>query len=345
MKKLGKDDSTVVDPDIATHGGWRPLDNEIDLRGGINISIECDTTPGTYLAAMDNGRFTIGGPHLAGEGPNPEEILTLIKTPDDMLVSMKTGFGKYVGVDSEGNLIATADAVGTRERMIVVFEEGKTAIQSASNNLFLSMKPDREGYIRVTSRKAEADEMVKRSQLHHECNLSSVLYLQLRTDARKEGPVDWRSEEDRKSAAECETSYVYENVSAFESCYKRKYININLNDKESVRRAQQEGNLHELLLERRSTSCTLTRALFLVATELHQHPPSAWKKTALRTKSSSRITVLGVITERKNPQFLSWLKKIGDRNFAGYKFMKNQRACSPGHLSASQTCYCSTSFG
>ncbi|KAM3724547.1 Protein broad-minded [Dirofilaria immitis] len=39
------------------------------------------------------------------------------------------------------------------------------------------------------------------------------------------------------------------------------------------------------------------------------HPPSAWKKTALRTKSSSRITILGVITERKNPQFLSWLKE------------------------------------
>lgn len=40
-----------------------------------------------------------------------------------MLISMKTGFGKYVGVDAEGNLIATADAVGTRERMIVVFQE------------------------------------------------------------------------------------------------------------------------------------------------------------------------------------------------------------------------------
>lgn len=50
-------------------------------------------------------------------------MLTLIKTPDDMLISMKTGFGKYVGVDSEGNLVATADAVGTRERMIVVFQE------------------------------------------------------------------------------------------------------------------------------------------------------------------------------------------------------------------------------
>uniref|UniRef100_A0A8R1Y5E3 Uncharacterized protein n=1 Tax=Onchocerca volvulus TaxID=6282 RepID=A0A8R1Y5E3_ONCVO len=232
-KKLGEGDGTSIDPDIEIHGGWRSIDNETDLRGGINICIECDTTPGTYLAALDNGRFTTGGPHLAGEGPNPEEVLTLIKTPDDMLISLKTGFGKYVGVDSEGNLIATADAVGTRERMIVVFQEDKTAIQSASNNLFLSMKPDAEGYIRITSRKAEADEMIK-----------------LRTDAKKEGPVDWRSEEDRKSAAECETSYVkmYQHSKV---PTKGKYINIDLNDKESVRRAQQEGNLHELLLERR----------------------------------------------------------------------------------------------
>ncbi|KAL4001730.1 hypothetical protein ACH3XW_0485 [Acanthocheilonema viteae] len=232
-KKLEEGDVTQDDPDVEIHGGWRSINDETDLRGGINVCIECDTTPGTYLAAMDNGRFTIGGPHLAGEGPNPEEMFTLIKTPDDMLVSMKTGFGKYIGVDSEGNLIATADAVGTRERMIVVFQEGKTAIQSASNNLFLSTKSDTEGYVRVTSRKAEANEMIK-----------------LRTDARKEGPVDWRTEEDKKSAAECETSYVkmYQHSKV---AVKGKYINVNLDDKESVRRAQQEGNLHELLLERR----------------------------------------------------------------------------------------------
>uniref|UniRef100_A0A915PMK3 Uncharacterized protein n=1 Tax=Setaria digitata TaxID=48799 RepID=A0A915PMK3_9BILA len=232
-KELGKSDKKMADPDVEFHGGWRAITDEADLRGGINICIECDATPGTYLAAVDNGRFITGGPHLAGEGPNPEEVLTLIKTPDDVLISMKTGFGKYVGVDSEGNLIATADAVGTRERMIVVFQDGKTAIQSASSNMFLSMETDAEGYIRVTSRKAEAGEMIK-----------------IRTDAKKEGPIDWRSEEDRKSAAECETSYVkmYQHSKV---ALKGKYININLDDKESVRRAQEEGNLHELLLERR----------------------------------------------------------------------------------------------
>lgn len=49
-------------------------------------------------------------------------MLILIKTPDDSKISLKTGYGKYVGVDSEGNLVATADAVGTRERFIFVFQ-------------------------------------------------------------------------------------------------------------------------------------------------------------------------------------------------------------------------------
>lgn len=36
---------------------------------------------------------------------------------------MKTGFGKYVGVDPEGNLIAIADAIGSRERFEVIFQD------------------------------------------------------------------------------------------------------------------------------------------------------------------------------------------------------------------------------
>ncbi|VDN06293.1 unnamed protein product [Thelazia callipaeda] len=209
------------------------ITSEVDLHGGINICIECSTTPGMYLAAMDNGRFTIGEPHVTGEGPNPEEIFTLIKTPDDELISMKTGFGKYIGVDSEGNLIAMADAVGTRERMIVVFQDGKTAIQSASNNLFLSMKPDIKGYVSVVSRKAQDNEMIN-----------------LRTDVKKEKHTDWLNEDDKRSAVECETSYI-RMFQHSKVATKGKYINIDLNDKESVRRAQEEGNLHELLLERR----------------------------------------------------------------------------------------------
>lgn len=57
-----------------------------------------------------------------------------MKTPDDAKIrfgtgavvichSMKTGYGKYIGVNAEGQLIAVAEAIGTRERFIPVFQE------------------------------------------------------------------------------------------------------------------------------------------------------------------------------------------------------------------------------
>jgi len=46
-----------------------------------------------------------------------------IKYQFPLLFSLKTGFGKYVGFDSGGCLIATADAIGDRERFGVVFQD------------------------------------------------------------------------------------------------------------------------------------------------------------------------------------------------------------------------------
>ena len=36
---------------------------------------------------------------------------------------MKTGYGKYIGVDANGYLVATADAIGPRERFEAVFQD------------------------------------------------------------------------------------------------------------------------------------------------------------------------------------------------------------------------------
>uniref|UniRef100_A0A0N5AJ42 FRG1-like family protein n=1 Tax=Syphacia muris TaxID=451379 RepID=A0A0N5AJ42_9BILA len=226
--------SSKNDYKISRGGGWWRIAEETDLKGGMNVALECGSGLGSYLAAMDNGRFTVGIPHPAGEEPNPEEVLTLIKTPDDPNISLKTGFGKYVGVDAEGRLVATADAIGTRERLFVVFENGKSAVQALSSNLFLSLKPDNDGYISAVSKKVNEDEITN-----------------IRTNAVPEGPVDWRSEEDKKSAAQCETAYIkmYQHSKV---SLKGKNITVNLDDKTAVKRAQQDGNLHEFLLERRT---------------------------------------------------------------------------------------------
>lgn len=162
-KKKNKDDKEKIDPDTVENGGWRKIADEFDMKGGTNVAIEVASGAGstrTYVAAMDNGKFTIGFPHPEGEGPNPEEIFALVKTPDDSKISLKTGFGRYVGVDSEYQLVAMAEAIGSREQFVLVFQEGKTAFQAVSSPLFLSTVPNKEGHIYVASRTATENEMV-----------------------------------------------------------------------------------------------------------------------------------------------------------------------------------------
>ncbi|KAK0418960.1 hypothetical protein QR680_013874 [Steinernema hermaphroditum] len=233
-KKSKKDQEAKNDPDKMANGGWWRVLEELDLKGGANIAFEYGDYSRTYIAAMDNGKFTLGAPHSEGEGPNPEEVFTLIKTPDDPKISMRTGYGKYIGVDAEGKLNGVAEAIGARERFQVVFEEGKSAIQSASSNMFICMRPSSDGLIMVTSKTAKDDEMIN-----------------VRTDSEKVGPVDWRSEEDKLGAKKCETAYVkmYQHSKVG---LKGRHIAVDLNDRASVRRAQDEGTLHELLLDRRA---------------------------------------------------------------------------------------------
>uniref|UniRef100_A0A914DWY5 Actin-bundling protein n=1 Tax=Acrobeloides nanus TaxID=290746 RepID=A0A914DWY5_9BILA len=233
VKKETKQKST--DPDKEEHGGWWRMSEESDLKGGIDISIESVAHPRAYIAALDNGKFILGAPHFnPGEPPNPEEIFTLIKTPDDPKMSFKTGYGKFIGVDAQGQLIATADAIGARERFEAVFQEGKSAMQSSSSGLFLSFNMDREGYVYVSSKKATESEM-----------------LNFRTNSEKTGPVDWRSAEDKKSAGDCETAYIKKFIHSKVDT-KNRMLSYDPKDKEAVRLAQEKGTLHETLLDRRA---------------------------------------------------------------------------------------------
>ncbi|CAJ0561497.1 unnamed protein product, partial [Mesorhabditis spiculigera] len=233
-KKSGKGDAeALVDHDAIEHGGWWLIREDVDLKGGIHVSLEVGASKGCYLAAMDNGKFTIGAPHPDGEPPNPEEVFAFIRTSDEQKFSLKTGFGKYIGVDTAGQLIATAEAIGARERFIAVFQDGKSAVQSVMNPLFLTMMPDREGYIFVASRTAGDNEIVN-----------------IRTDAEKQKPIDYIPDDDRKSAGECETSYV-KMFQHSKVDLKNRMVSVDVNDKKGVKRAQRDGDLHEHLLERR----------------------------------------------------------------------------------------------
>ena len=75
----------------------------------------------TYMKALDNGLFTLGIPHDEGEGPSPEEILTAIPV-NETKVALKSGYGKYLGVDKEGVVVGRSDAVGALEQWEPIFQ-------------------------------------------------------------------------------------------------------------------------------------------------------------------------------------------------------------------------------
>uniref|UniRef100_A0A7E4V2U9 FRG1-like family protein n=1 Tax=Panagrellus redivivus TaxID=6233 RepID=A0A7E4V2U9_PANRE len=234
-KKSKPKTNVVVDHDKVDHGGWRRITDEFDLRGGTEVSIETGDSKKRYISALDTGKFTVGAPHTKpGEKPAPEEIFALIKTPDDTKFSLKTGYGKYVGVDASGYLVAVADAIGPRERFEAVFQDGLSAIQSVSSGLFLSMKTNDEDLIMVCSKTVKEDEII---------NLRTM-------EDRMETP-DYTPADDRKAAGDCEHTYqqMYQHSRVIT---KNRMINYDRNDKSSVKSAQREGNLHEVLLDRRA---------------------------------------------------------------------------------------------
>ena len=57
-----------------------------------------------------------------GEGPDPSEILTAVPV-DDNKVAFKSGYDKYLSVDSKGRVTGRSDAIGSKEQWEAVFQD------------------------------------------------------------------------------------------------------------------------------------------------------------------------------------------------------------------------------
>lgn len=62
-----------------------------------------------------------------GDGPDAEEILTAVQVSDTK-IALKSGYGKYLTVDPDGDVTGRADAIGVREQWEPVFQEVKHSI-------------------------------------------------------------------------------------------------------------------------------------------------------------------------------------------------------------------------
>lgn len=98
-------------------GGWRQTSNVSEITG--TVAIEFGNL--AYMKALDNGLFTLGAPHDEGEGPHPEEILTAFPV-NETKIALKSGYGKYIGVDKKGMVVGRSDAVGAMEQWEPIFQ-------------------------------------------------------------------------------------------------------------------------------------------------------------------------------------------------------------------------------
>ncbi|KAJ1527151.1 hypothetical protein ONE63_008683 [Megalurothrips usitatus] len=223
-KSAVEDARDVVDEDAIQHGGWPSCKTTAEITGSIAIEFGNQA----YIKALDNGLFTLGAPHDHGEGPAPEEILTAFPV-NESKVAIKSGYGKYLRVGPDGAVTGRSDAVGPMEQWEPVFEDGKMALLSATG-CFMAVDPENDDVV-ASSRKVGPNEILR---------------------VRSSAPQDLDKDDAGPSEEKGKISQVEENYVRKFQKFQDKKLRIDTTDRTVLKKARDDGTLHEALLDRRS---------------------------------------------------------------------------------------------
>ncbi|XP_023016945.1 FSHD region gene 1 [Leptinotarsa decemlineata] len=222
--KKHEEEAPKVDLDRVKHGNWWKVTKIEEISGPIAIEFGDQT----YVSALDNGLFTIGAPHNEGDGPSPEEILTAVLV-DEKKVAFKSGYNKYLRVEKNGIVTGRSDAIGPMEQWEPVFQDGKMALQCA-NECFLSIDPEDDSVVAKTRRAGPEQFLTLRSQT-----------------VKEENPLKDVPSEEQGNISQIEINYIRK----FQK-FQDKKLKICTEAKDVLKKAKEEGSLHEAMLDRRS---------------------------------------------------------------------------------------------
>ncbi|KAJ8958236.1 hypothetical protein NQ318_017379 [Aromia moschata] len=213
-----------IDADSVKHGNWWRVTKVEEISGPVAIEFGNHT----YVKALDNGLFTLGAPHNEGEGPSPEEILTAV-TINERKVAFKSGYNKYLRVEKDGVVTGRSDAIGPMEQWEPIFQEDKMALQGY-NDCFLTIDPEDDAVV-ANVKKAGSDQFIKiRSQT-----------------IKEENPLKDVPTEEHGNIEQTEINYVRK----FQK-FQDKKLKLCQDGMKNLKKAKEEGILHEAMLDRRS---------------------------------------------------------------------------------------------
>nr|CAG4635072.1 EOG090X0DUJ [Alona affinis] len=196
--------------EVEKHGGWWNVESFSQISG--NIAIEFGDH--CYIKALDNGLFVLGPPHdEAGDPPSPEEILIAFPVNENKL-TLKSGYGKYLGIDKNGIVVGRSDAVSALEQ----FEP-------------LRCNKDRTAEVESKRKKLPEEELGSVEQIE-----INYVYVLMEPSILTQNFLNY-------ILATCRKQF---------QKFQDKKMRINTESRDALKAAKSDGTLHEALLDRRS---------------------------------------------------------------------------------------------
>lgn len=221
-----KNDSTLRD-ELDHAGGWC-VDKFEQVTGSLFIEFQ----DFMYMHGLENGLFVVGSPHEPGEAPEPCELLTAVQI-DEKYVAFKSAYGRFLSVNANGLVVARSEAIGQKEYFQVEIDydyDGRKIYLKASNDNYVTMSHDGD-IVAIKSQKEGTNLTIRSLRKREAANL-----------AKSNLPDEEKSNDLRN----VELNYV-KKFQKFED----KRIRLSKEDSKELKKAKEEGILHEKLLDRR----------------------------------------------------------------------------------------------